>query len=65
MYIIASKHKETGAYSMSDNPRFHSTYQSAKNEARRLAVTEPNKKFVIMKPMRAFEMSVVEESESF
>lgn len=65
MFIIVSKHKKSGAYSMSANPRFHASYHSASEEARRLAVVEPSKKFIVMQPKRAFEMSVVEESESF
>lgn len=65
VYIIVSKKKSNGEYSMSSHPRFHNSYESARQEATRLARIEPTKKFIIVEPKKAFETQDVVETGEF
>lgn len=47
-FIIGSKHKVTGVFSMSTNPKIQTDYRVAVTEAQRLATLDSSKKFIVL-----------------
>lgn len=47
-FIIGTVHKTTGAVSFANQPKIHNYEHDAVAEARRLAVTCPEKKFMVV-----------------
>jgi hypothetical protein len=47
-YIICTKRKDNGSFSMSAKPHVHGTFAEAEEEAKRLALLDTNKTFIVV-----------------